>query len=98
MYFLALILESNAEEPCLIVEHKCRQILRKYKYGCIKNMVIKISDFPIFFFGQGFARQYLFHGTLIMYLGSVSAGLSSLIEPQVKGFNYRYSKKKSIKT
>lgn len=53
MDFLALILESNAEEPCLIVEHKCRQILRKYKYGCIKNMVIKISDFPIFFFGQG---------------------------------------------
>lgn len=53
MDFLELILESNAKEPCLIEAHKGRQILRKYKYGCIKYTVIKISNFPAFFFGQG---------------------------------------------
>lgn len=53
MDYLALILGSSAEEPCLIEAHKGRPILRKYKYGCIQNMVIKISKFPIFFFGQG---------------------------------------------
>lgn len=55
MDYLALILESNVEEPCLIEAYKGRPILRKYKYGCIKNMVIKISKFPVFvfFFCQG---------------------------------------------
>lgn len=53
MDYLALILDSIAEEPCLIEAHKGRLILRIYKYGCIKNMIIKISKFPLFFFGQG---------------------------------------------